>query len=148
MLNFWVFISTGFGAGFFPKFPGTIGAILAIIGFYLVKPNDSDLFISFLVILFFLGVYSSAQAEKKLGHDSNHIIIDEIFGMLLSLLFVPIHWGTILAAFLLFRFFDIFKPFPINISQKLPGGWGVMIDDCLAGFFSMAIINTYFFWIQ
>jgi len=75
--------------------------------------------------------------EKDLGHDPSIVVIDEVLGMGISLLFLPRNFWLFFIAFLLFRVFDILKPPPINLSQKLPAGWGIMIDDVIAGFYAL-----------
>jgi phosphatidylglycerophosphatase A len=85
-----------------------------------------------------LGVWLSARVEAIRGEkDSSVIVIDEIAGFLVTMFGLPFHWVTVFAGFLLFRLFDIAKPFPIRkIDQSLPGGWGVMLDDILAGVYA------------
>jgi phosphatidylglycerophosphatase A len=106
--------------------PGTLAAILALV---LVA-----------------GVWASGEAETSLGHDAKPIVIDEVAGMLLAVLFVPRGDGSptlfLAAAFLLFRFFDIVKPPPIRQAQALPGGWGVVADDVLAGLATNVVLRV------
>lgn len=97
----------------------------------------------FTLLLLPLGVYVSQQAEKAWGHDSNRIVIDEVAGMAISLLFVPLRYDTFVIAFVLFRFFDIVKPLYIKKAARLPHGWGVMMDDVVAGFYTLACVWIY-----
>ena len=135
-------LSTLFGIGFIPFMPGTFGTLTAAV-VYLGLP--SDWFNSFpgvfylitgVMILFFFGVFISGKAEKKLGHDAGCIIIDEFAGYLLCVLFLPKSILMAIYTFVVFRVFDIAKPQPIKLSQKLSGGWGIMVDDVLAAVYT------------
>jgi phosphatidylglycerophosphatase A len=89
-----------------------------------------------------LGIWSSNKVEPIWGKDHNRVVIDEVAGMFISLLFVPVTMSYILTAFILFRFFDIVKPLFIRRLESLPGGWGVMADDILAGAYTNIIIQA------
>lgn len=121
-------LATGFGSGYFPRIPGTAGSLAAAMVTYYLPVEVWQL-----VLFCLAGVYICGQAEKILGcHDSPHIVFDEFCGMFIAA------WGLrspglVLAAFVLFRFFDMAKPLFINRLQELPGGWGVMADDIAAG---------------
>jgi len=113
----------------------------------LFRPGDLWLSVIFSAV-FILGVYVSHQAEKEFGKDSGHIVIDEFCGYLVSVLFVPRTPGYLLAAFVLFRFFDILKPPPIRgIERSVPGGAGIMSDDVVAGIYANICLQVwrYFF---
>lgn len=132
------FIATFFGIGFLPKMPGTWGS-LAALGLYLMLPaalfmgKTLLLSIPLLIVLCLVSVYFSGKAEKYLGHDSPHIVIDEVCGYFVAVMFLPHNWLIGVYAFVFFRVFDIAKPYPIGKSQNIPRGWGVVIDDVLAG---------------
>jgi phosphatidylglycerophosphatase A len=129
--------------GYLPYAPGTFGSAAGFLFMVLLKPGDIQLLISFL-LLFFIGVWSSHGAEKFLGKDSGHIVIDEFCGYLISVLFIPQSTGYLFAAFLLFRAFDILKPPPIRkIEGVVPGGAGVMLDDVLAGIYANVCLQTW-----
>ncbi len=148
MRFFHYLIATGLGSGYSPLAPGTAGSILAVVIVYLLAPIGLWIFGSALLLLFLLGVWSGTQLEKDHGEDPSLVVIDEIVGMGISLLFLPKSWPLFLVAFLLFRLFDIFKPFPINNLQDIHGGWGIMLDDVLAGIYALAgthLINHFFF---
>ena len=140
-----------FGLGYSPIAPGTVGSLFAVIIYWLCPELNHLTFLSFILLLFFVGVYTSTATEnyliKKLGigqgHDPSLIIIDEVVGMLVALIAIPKTYHFIIAAFILFRIFDIVKPFPVNLSQKLPQGWGIMIDDLLAGIYANLLIQLF-----
>ncbi len=119
-----------------PTAPGTFGTLAAFLVIAGFAPSDNLLLILF-SSLFILGVWSSHHAEKVLGKDSGHIVIDEFCGYIVSVMFIPPGFVYYLAAFILFRVFDIFKPFPIrNIERTVSGGMGIMLDDVLAGIYA------------
>ena len=128
-------LATGFGSGYSPVAPGTAGSLLALVIWWLAPPF-LWLRASLLVFSLILGIWSATEAEKKWGHDNGRIVIDEMAGMWISLLFLPRVFLVYLIAFLLFRAMDIFKPLGARSIQKLPGGWGVVADDVLAGIYA------------
>ena len=134
-------VATTFGAGFSPVAPGTAGSLIAVLLVYFLSPVPAWILIIALIILFFAGVYTGTQIEKEKGHDPSLVVIDEFVGMGISLLFLDKDWRFYLIAFILFRFFDIVKPPPINLSQKLAGGYGIMIDDVLAGLYALILTH-------
>lgn len=94
------------------------------------------------------GIYVSSLAERILNQkDPGHIVIDEFAGYLVSMMFLPVTAGYLIAAFVLFRGFDILKPPPIRGLQNLPGGWGVMVDDIAAGIYTNLILQIWRHWI-
>jgi phosphatidylglycerophosphatase A len=136
------FLAFGFGSGLSPLAPGTMGTLVAIPFAFVLRSLGPVAFWLLLILLFLLGVSLCSHVSKKLGvHDHGGIVWDEMVGYWLAIAFVPLQWQWILAAFLLFRFFDIFKPWPIRqIDKRLSGGFGIMIDDVVAGFFTMVIL--------
>ena len=146
-----IIISTGFGSGYFPKAPGTAGAVLAtIIWFgltFFLSPCYLFLTTAILIIVFtFLGVWSSGIMEASWGKDPSKVVVDEMVGVWIPLLAVNnnneyfIYYA--LAALVLFRLFDIFKPFGIRKMEIFGGGWGIMLDDILAGLYSLLILGV------
>ncbi len=133
-------IATGLGAGYSPVAPGTAGSLLAVVGFYFLAPPLA-LHLLLVMLIFLLGVYVSHQVEKEKGDDPSLIVVDEIAGQAVSLLFLPPDWRLYLLAFLFFRLYDIVKPPPINRSQSIPHGWGVMVDDVLAGIYALLSVQ-------
>jgi phosphatidylglycerophosphatase A len=142
------FLATGFYSGYAPIAPGTAGSAVAWLIFILI-PGLRDLPLLLLIVLvFFIGVKVATDVEKTDGHDASVIVIDEMVGMWVSLLILPvsISWTGWISAFFLFRFFDIIKPFPAGKSQKLPAGWGIMMDDLFAGFYANLAVRL-IFWL-
>jgi len=130
--------------GYIPFAPGTFGTLTAFIFFILLRPSS---FIHLILLFFVLlvGIISSHHAERLLNSkDSRHIVIDEFCGYFLSVLFIPFSISYALAAFFLFRFFDILKPFPIKkIEAALVGGIGVMADDIMAAIYTNIILQIW-----
>lgn len=136
-------IATFFGVGYIQKGAGTVAALFCCLFWYLLHGAESGPWQQFALLAFvlFLGVLSAEKTEKVWGHDSNRIVIDEVFGMLMSLFLLPHSWTYTLAALFLFRVFDIAKPLGIRKAELISGGWGVMIDDLLAGLYSNVILQ-------
>ncbi len=138
-------ISTFFGLGYFPVAPGTITSLVVILAykFYLYQLSW-PLYLLIIFFLFVVGVYTStkfsAESNKK---DPRKIVIDEACGQLLVLFRMPEAWFPVLASFILFRVFDIVKPYPIKKVEALPAGWGIMMDDVVAAIYAGVIINLY-----
>lgn len=141
-----IIIATGFGSGFSPIAPGTAGALLATaIWFglsYLVSFSLLQILTSLLIVLFTIaGIWSANGVEKIWGKDPSRVVVDEMVGVWIALLAVPKgNLYYILAAFVLFRLFDIFKPLGIRKMENLKGGVGVMMDDILAGIYSFILL--------
>jgi phosphatidylglycerophosphatase A len=93
------------------------------------------------VLVTALGVWAGNKVEPEWGKDSYRVVIDEVAGMFISVLFVPVVWKWLLIGFVLFRFFDIAKPFFIRRMEALKGGWGVMFDDVLAGIYANVVLQ-------
>lgn len=130
------FISTGVYSGYFPIVSGTIGTIPAWFIAWFLLGHDTNLLLAAAVITTALSVWSSSKAEPLLGHDSKKIVIDEWAGMFISLLFLPYRLDVYIGAFILFRFYDVIKPFPAGYCESLPRGWGVTFDDVFAGVYA------------
>ncbi|MFW6016797.1 MAG: phosphatidylglycerophosphatase A [bacterium] len=130
-----------FFIGNIPGAPGTWGTLFAIILLW----NLSDIFSNFsiILILLFLGVLTTGYEENHITHihDDGRIVIDEIVGLFVTFIGIPLKPWLIITGFILFRFFDILKPLGINQVQKLSGGWGVMADDFLAGVFANILLQ-------
>ena len=135
-------IATLFFIGYIPFAPGTFGTLAGILFIWILKPNflwQSAIMIAALII----GIITSGIAEKAFGEkDSRYIVIDEFVGYLCSVIFLPLTPAYMIAAFLLFRFFDILKPPPISSLERIGSGVGVMCDDVAAGIVTNVILQV------
>ena len=138
------FLASGFYAGYTPLAPGTAGSLVGMLLYLLLKNISNTSYLTVVALLIAAGVYIAAQAENKFQKkDCSNIVIDEIAGMLISLAFLPVSIKFVIAGFIFFRIFDIIKPFPIRtVDRNLGGGWGIMLDDVLAGVFANLSIRT------
>jgi len=136
-------MATGFGVGYSPVAPGTLGTLVAIPVYYFLSNISSPIYEITLIGFFFLSVWISENAEIFFGKkDDQRIVIDEMMGFLITMLWVPKTMRFILIGFLLFRFFDILKPFPIRrLERRLKGGFGVVWDDVMAGVYGNIILH-------
>jgi phosphatidylglycerophosphatase A len=135
--------STFFYIGYLPFMPGTFGSLAGAIIFVLVK-NSLPAQLALTLLILAAGFMVSAKAEKAFNKkDPPYIVIDEVAGMLVSLLFLPFDMRLVIAAFLLFRFMDILKPYPANRIQDLKGSLGVMGDDLAAGIYVNIILQVF-----
>lgn len=130
------FLATACFSGHLPLAPGTWGALLTLGLAYLLLPSYWLWQLLAIFAISCLGVWASSEAERFYGHDGRPIVIDEVSGMLVALFLLPQTVVLYAAAFILFRFFDIVKPPPSRHLESLPGGWGVMMDDLVAGIYA------------
>ncbi len=136
-------LALGFGSGCVPKMPGTAGTLVGIL-FYLPMMSLSwPVYIGVTVALFLFGVWLCGVTVRHLGvHDHGGIVWDEIVGLLITMTAVPPDWRFVLLGFVLFRLFDIWKPWPINwLDHKVSGGLGIMLDDLVAGIYALIILQ-------
>ena len=138
------FIWTAGFAGLVPVAPGTAGSVVGLVLLILVRATRNDwIELLVLVIVVAVGTWSASAAERHYRReDPGEIVIDEVAGMMLTLLWLPSGWVSFLVGFLAFRFFDIVKPFPARLAERLPGGVGVMADDLVAGLYGYASVWT------
>lgn len=143
MNRFFLIIATGFGVGYSPVAPGTLGTLVAIPIYYFLSDIPSPLYEITLIGFLFLSVWISEYAERIFGKkDDQRIVIDEIIGFLITMLWVPKTILFVILGFFLFRFFDILKPFPIrSLEKRLKGGFGVVLDDVVAGVYANIILH-------
>lgn len=136
-------IASCFGIGHL-KGGGTIAAALCCIPWYMVQQNGADewLTLAITVTVTALGIWAAKGVEKDWGKDSSRVVIDEVAGMMISLLFIPVTIPYMVTGFILFRLLDITKPLLIRKTESLPGGWGVMMDDILAGVYTNLLLHT------
>ena len=137
-------LATCFKIGHLPIAPGTWGSLVAIIGWWLwLQYLDPLVFIALIIAIFAIGVFTTNTIIAHTGEkDPSSVIIDEVVGQWLGLLILPDGMLYIVGAFVLFRFLDIFKPWPIRQMEQFPKGWGVMLDDTLAGLLTLGLIQV------
>jgi phosphatidylglycerophosphatase A len=142
-MNFLILLfASGFGAGFSPVVPGTMGTLAAIPIYYFISSISSPLYEVTLVTFFFFSSWIAGQAEQYWKEkDDRRIVIDEIMGFLVTMLWAPRTPFSIVAGFVLFRFFDILKPFPVHRVEQVKAGYGVVLDDVLAGIYSNILLH-------
>lgn len=143
------FIAFGFGTGAIPFAPGTFGTLIAIPFYLLLRPLPAYLYIVIVAILTAASIWLCDRVTREIKyHDHQGMNLDEIIGFLVTMTFAPTHWIWIIIGFGLFRFFDIVKPWPIQvIDEKTSGGLGVILDDVIAGLFSCAVLQI-LVWIS
>jgi len=136
-------IATGFYSGYLPKAPGTWGSLVGVLLVFLLHALSLQIYLSVVAGLFIVGSFVAGEAEKILDNrDPGVVVIDEIVGMLITMIAVPITPLTMVLGFILFRVFDIAKPFPVNFfDQHFHGGLGIMLDDVVAGIYSLIIMQ-------
>jgi len=145
-------ISTFFYVGYLPLIPGTFGSIAGLVIYYLVK-DSLPVYLITTGILIFLGFITSDSIEKSLEKkDPSCVVIDEVSGMMLSLLFIPFNLKLVIVGFFLFRLFDTLKPYPAGRFEKLRGGLGIMSDDLIAGLYTNLVLQIALkfasFWVS
>lgn len=133
-----VFVATVGYSGYFPVAPGTVGSAAGLVVYLLVWWSRSPLVeVGLIVALFAAGVWAGTTAERYFGGiDPGPIVIDEVVGMLITLAFIPVGLSGAVAGFVLFRIFDVIKPYPAARLEKLHGGLGVMADDAMAAVYA------------
>ena len=138
-------IATVFGIGYFPIAPGTLTSLIVVFLYKLFLHKLSwPIYILLFFLLFFVGVFASSKFASELRKkDPGNIVIDEATGQFLLLFRMSEDWLPLLLSFLLFRLFDIIKPFPIRKVENFPLGWGIMMDDLLAAIYAGVIVNLY-----
>ncbi len=141
-------LAFGLGSGLSPKAPGTVGTIAALpIYWFFLQDLSLPLYLAVLVLTSLIGVYLCHKTAKDLKvHDHGGIVFDEWVGMWITLLLVPQGWEWLLLGFVLFRFFDIIKPWPIKyFDEKVAGGLGIMLDDIVAGLIALGCLQLVVF---
>jgi len=143
------FLALGFGSGLSRFAPGTAGSLVALPIFLCMPKANHFFYLSILVILFIVGLWCCGKSAKLLGaHDHPAIVWDEIVGMLVTLFMIPLTPLYLLLGFLLFRFFDIVKPWPIGwVDRRVDHGMGIMLDDVLAGVMAWLVLQALIRWV-
>lgn len=137
-------LATGFGAGYFPKVPGTAGTAVGVILYFLLKDLPHVTYGVTLAGFVFLSVWVASIAESHFKEkDSRKIVIDEIAGYLVTMALVQFSWGAVAVGFVLFRLLDIWKPFPGRwIEKRWPAGWGIVGDDVMVGVYANLVLQV------
>ena len=136
-------LSLGFGSGLSPKMPGTMGTLIGVLLFILLPELDWKIYIGIVILAFIGGIFLCGHTARALNtHDHPGIVWDEIVGYFITMFMVPKSGLWILIGFVLFRIFDILKPWPISLAdKKVHGGFGIMLDDYIAGVFALIVIH-------
>jgi phosphatidylglycerophosphatase A len=133
-------LATAFGIGYVPFAPGTFGSAVGLIVWALL-PSSPTAQAAAILVTFAAGAWAGSVAERHFGGtDPGPVVIDEVMGMLVTLFMHPVGWGGVLAGFLLFRAFDVLKPYPADRLEQLPGGLGVMADDLMAAVYANLVL--------
>ncbi len=138
-------VATAGGIGYLPIAPGTWAAgIAAVFWFYFNNSISGSYNIQLLltVIVIAAGIYYAGKILSENEKDPSYIVIDEVAGLFVTLIFIPPTFYNVLLGFILFRFFDIVKPLGVRTMEKYPQGWGIMLDDILAGIYSNVVIRV------
>lgn len=138
------FLAFGFGAGLSARAPGTMGTLVALPLVYGLMQLPLSVYLCCIVMLCLVGIYLCGESARRLHtHDHPGIVWDEFAGMAITMIAVPLQFRWIVLGFLLFRFFDIVKPWPIReADHRLSGGFGIMLDDIIAGLFSCVLLHV------
>jgi len=142
-----ILIATGCYSGYLPKAPGTWGSLVGLLLFYLLHNLSLPVYLAVTAGLFVVGSFAAGEMEKILDNrDPGVVVIDEIVGMLITMIAVPATPLAMVLGFILFRIFDIAKPFPVNFfDQRFHGGLGIMLDDVVAGIYALIILQFVLF---
>lgn len=145
-----IWIATAGGAGYFPIAPGTAGSLVGVAVVWGLGrlPLGTTAAMAVLAVasavIFVLGVWAAGEAEEFFGRtDPGQVVVDEVAGQMITLLLIPhATWIWLAGGFLLFRAFDIVKPFPARQAERIPRGWGIMVDDVVAGLYGLAVLGV------
>ena len=134
-------LGSGFFTGYIPFVPGTFGSLAALLIYYIPGFEKPLIIFSAIIVFTFYGIYVGNKFDKIYGKDPRQCTIDEFVGMWISLLFLPKRIVISILAFIIWRAFDIVKPFPARNFEKLEGGLGIVIDDVVAGIYSLIVLQ-------
>lgn len=141
-------IGSGLFTGYIKSASGTFASFAAVL-IYMIPGFENPGLMIFIISFFFVwGISLGNKFEKIYGKDPKQCTIDEFVGTWISLLFIPKTILFISAAFIIWRVFDIYKPFPVNLVEKLKGGWGIMLDDVIAGFYTFILVHIIIYFIK
>ena len=139
-----VLLACGLGSGLVPKAPGTFGTLAAIPLYLVMQPLGLLSYLLLTAIFFVLGIWLSNQAIKVFNRDDpSEVVWDEVVGFLVTMVAAPAGWQWLVLGFVLFRIFDIWKPWPVRLADhKLHGGLGIMLDDVIAGIYALIVLQV------
>jgi phosphatidylglycerophosphatase A len=138
-------IASFFYVGYVPIIPGTFGSLAAFVPYFLLIHASWLAYVATIVIVTAAGIWAAGTMERTTKIiDPSFVVIDEVAGQLITLFLIPFSWPAIIAGFILFRILDIIKPFPAGRAEKLPGGWGIMLDDVLVGVYGNIVLQLIF----
>jgi len=142
-------LALGFGSGAAPKAPGTCGTLVAVIIYWPLSQLSPEHYLLMLLVTSVMGIYICGQTAKELGvHDHGSIVWDEFVGFWITMFAAPVGWVWVVVGFVLFRFFDIIKPWPISwIDKNITGGFGIMLDDVIAGVMAAGVLQGIAWWL-
>jgi phosphatidylglycerophosphatase A len=136
-------IASFFFVGFIPVVPGTFGSLATFVLYFLLRPVGYwQVYLGAIILVIALGIWAAGRAEldSKIV-DPSFVVIDEVAGQLITLFLIPFSWLTLVAGFVIFRALDIIKPAPARQAERLHGGWGIMMDDVLAGIYGNLFLH-------
>ena len=137
-------VATGLGCGYAPVAPGTVGSLLGLALFWPLARLATTVQLVALAALIWLGVWSASLVARRLGvEDPSVVVVDEVAGMWVTLLLLPLTPLSAAVGFFLFRVMDVVKPFPARSFERLPGGWGIMADDLMAGVYANLVLRLF-----
>lgn len=144
MQKFFMRLATVFGVGYLPRAPGTWGSLVAVPLAALLMWAGPLWHMAFCILFLPISIYACEIYDRIKGqHDLSEVVVDEVIGLLVTLVWLPLTWQSLLAGFLLFRIFDIWKPFPISyLDEHVKGGVGVVVDDLAAGLVANVILQV------
>ena len=142
-------LALGFGSGAAPKAPGTWGTLAAVLIYWPLSQLSPDHYLLMLLVTSVMGIYICGQTARDLGvHDHGSIVWDEFVGFWITMFAAPVGWVWVVVGFVLFRFFDIIKPWPISwTDKKITGGFGIMLDDVIAGVMAAVVLQGIAWWL-
>ena len=142
-------LAFGFGSGAAPKAPGTWGTLAAALIYWPLSQLSPEHYLLMLLVTSVMGIYICGQTARDLGvHDHGSIVWDEFVGFWITMFAAPVGWVWVVVGFVLFRFFDIIKPWPISwIDKKITGGFGIMLDDVIAGVMAAVVLQGIAWWL-
>ena len=139
-------IATFFGIGYFPVAPGTV-ATAAGAGLAFMLSGHGWAYVAVTAAVLAAGIPLCGHVEKTLGQkDPGIVVLDEVVGILIAMAGLPMTWAVVISVFFLFRAFDMFKIYPVNKCEALPGGWGIMLDDVMAGVYANLVMHIAVRW--